>query len=346
MGRRSLAAIVKGFAQFEPGVRVAGVIANQGGSQRHRAWLAEALTNSGTAPLVGLVPRGALPALPRRHLGLVAANQADLTPTAFDELADACVKHLDLDLLLTLAQNGARWGRLPAGQCPAGWKPAPPDAPGPDRKIRLGLARDEAFHFYYPDNLEALAHRGVQWVPFSPLNDRQLPAALDGLYLGGGYPEVHAARLSDNVPLLEEIRQFAASGRVLYAECGGLMYLGRAITLLDGTCHPLAGILPVETAMLDRFAELGYAEMTWTADGLWGRTGQKIRGHEFHYSRILGADAPGDGWRSAGLVGRRRVPPTPAGYCRERILAGYVHLHWASRPEAMDQFLSCCEARP
>jgi cobyrinic acid a,c-diamide synthase len=212
--------------------------------------------------------------------------------------------------------------------------------------VRLGIAQDAAFHFYYPDNLEVLAQRGVQWVPFSPLHDRQLPLALDGLYLGGGYPETHAARLSDNVALLEEIRQFAASGRVVYAECGGLMYLGRAITLLDGSRHLLAGVLPVETAMLDRFAELGYAEMTWTADGLWGRAGQKLRGHEFHYSRILGADALGDGWLAAGLVSRRRVQPTPAGYCRGRILASYVHLHWASRPEAMNQFLTHCEGRP
>ncbi len=179
-------------------------------------------------------------------------------------------------------------------------------APGTlQANLRLGIARDEAFHFYYADNLESLARAGVEWVPFSPLADADLPADLDGLYFGGGYPEVHAARLSDNAGMLADVREFVAAGGLVYAECGGLMYLGRALTTLDGVRYPLAGVLPIETAMLEKLKVLGYTEVAWAADSLWGAAGEVARGHEFHYSQITAQDGPAERL-AAGLHG---LPP-------------------------------------
>jgi cobyrinic acid a,c-diamide synthase len=233
---------------------------------------------------------------------------------------------------------------------PLQWRGIPCEEPSPSqttsrRKIRLGIARDEAFHFYYADNLESLADAGAEWVPFSPLRDACLPADLDGLYLGGGYPEAHAARLADNREMLADVRQFAASGRAIYAECGGLMYLGRTLTCLDGARYAMAGVLPLETTMLEKLKVLGYAEVAWAGGSLWGAAGQVARGHEFHYSEITAEPRPADGWLPAYMVRRPRAEPTCGGFFRERVLAGYVHLHWASRPEAIDHFLCCCEQR-
>jgi cobyrinic acid a,c-diamide synthase len=334
---RSLAATVRGYAEFEPGIRVAGVIANHGGSPRHRAWLAESLSEAGTAPLLGLLPRGSLPALPSRHLGLVAADQANLAADSIDQLADACGECLDISAIVALARSAESFDIDEVSSPTSQTMPTP--------KVRLGIARDEAFHFYYADNLESLAAAGVEWAPFSPLREACLPADLDGLYLGGGYPEAHAAQLADNRGMLAEVRQFAASGRVVYAECGGLMYLGQKLTCLDGARYPMAGVLPIETAMLEKLKVLGYAEVAWLGGSLWGSAGQAARGHEFHYSEITAAPQPADGWQPAYTVRRVRAEPTSGGFCRNRVLAGYVHLHWASRPEAIAHFLCCCQER-
>ena len=331
---RSLAATVKGFAEFEPGVCVAGVIANQAGSPRHKAWLADALAGAALPPLLGAVPRGALPPLQSRHLGLVTADHGGLNEQTLDLLADACVQHLDLKTLLKLAREA-----MPLHSSAL----AEPVVPAPMAQVRLGIARDDAFHFYYPDNLEAFQRGGATLVPFSPLTDAALPEELDGLYLGGGYPELHAARLSANTAMLAALGRFAAAGRAIYAECGGLMYLGNSLQTLDGARFPLAGVLPIDTLMCKSLKTLGYAEVALASDSLWGSTGQTCRGHEFHYSTIV-ADGRGcDGWQPAYSVRRRRDDAaTTEGFCKGRLLASYVHLHWASRPQAVAHFLARC----
>ena len=205
------------------------------------------------------------------------------------------------------------------------------------------MARDAAFGFYYPDNIEAMERAGVCWTPFSPLHDATLPAGLDGLYLGGGYPELFAAGLAANESMLADVARFAASGRPVYAECGGLMYLGRSLTTLDGRRHRMAGVLPLDTAMLDRLKTLGYAEVTLAVDTLWGPAGGTCRGHEFHYSEIIADDGESDGWQRPYMV-QRRGSQQAAGLAKHNVLASYVHLHWASRPETIDHFLSHCKA--
>lgn len=317
---RSLAAAVHGYAAFDPQIRLAGVVANRCGSARHAEGLAEALRSAGLPPLLGAVHRGALPELPSRHLGLVtaAAGQVPL-----ERLAAALAPELSLEAILQAACGA---DPIPAAAPPAG-------EPGPPR--RLGVARDEAFHFYYADTLEALERAGCELISFSPIRDEALPSALDGIYLGGGYPEEHAEALAANVPMLETIRRFAAGGGVVYAECGGLMYATQGIQTLDGQRHALLGLVPAWTQMYSRRQSLGYVEVTLTRDCLWGPPGARLRGHEFHYSGLL---APPD-WPAAYAVRYRRTrAEVPEGFQSGAVLASYLHLHAASRPQAVAWF--------
>jgi cobyrinic acid a,c-diamide synthase len=354
---RSLAATVRGFATFDPAVRMAGVIANYGGSPRHRAWLAESLAAAELPELLGFVPRDALPKLSSRHLGLVSADAATLDPTTIDALADACAEHVDLSRLVVKA------GHPDIDHHPERSLSGHPERSEGSRQIlrcaqndsilaerdahtcRIGVARDATFHFYYADNLQALEAAGATLVPFSPLAEEALPPDLDAIYLGGGYPEVHAEQLAANARMLASVREFAASGRVVYAECGGLMYLGRGLTTLDGRRFPLCGVLPVETAMLPALRALGYVEVTTTAACLWGEAGWDGRGHEFHYSEITLDESPGDGWHVPYAIRRRRSEASePAGFARGGVLASYVHLHWAAQPAAVRWFLERCRS--
>ncbi|MBM4044576.1 MAG: cobyrinate a,c-diamide synthase [Planctomycetes bacterium] len=351
---RSFAALVKGFVEFEGGKGdryilperpegccaqnvpvpfsgpcVAGVIANQCGSGRHKAWLADSLRSAALPPLVGAVPRQAFPELRSRHLGLVTADCEILPPDVLDRLADACEQHIDLDAVLGIARSVS---------------PLNVSVPAPPRRrpgVRIGVARDRAFHFYYPDNLQALELHGAELVPFSPMADDGLPGGLHGLYLGGGYPEENLEALSANRRMLQAVREFAESGRPVYAECGGLMYLAQEVERTDGTRLPLAGVLPVGVRMLGRLKSLGYVEVALTEDSLWGQRGATLRGHEFHYSELVGSPA---GWRTVYSLRRRRSDAVDAeGFQKGRVLASYVHLHLASRPEAVEWFLRQCE---
>ena len=342
---RSLAATVYGFTHFESGVRIAGVLANHVGSPRHAAILAESLAAAGLPPLLGAVPRGAMPSLGSRHLGLVTADQANCDPALLDEIASAVRQHVKLPQLLDLARSApplttelAVGGGGEDIDCLATVPPPPSAVRRPP--VRLGIARDAAFHFYYPDNLEALEEAGAALVPFSPLDDHALPPDLDGLYFGGGYPELFAERLSANGTMRQAVGRFAASGRSVYAECGGLMYLSRALAAADGRKFPMAGVLPLDTAMRSKFKALGYADVLLTAAAPWGAAGATCRGHEFHYSEIAADDSRADGWQPVYSVRRRRGENGCEGFCKGSVLASYVHLHWASRPEVARHFVS------
>ncbi|HAU38987.1 MAG TPA: cobyrinic acid a,c-diamide synthase, partial [Phycisphaerales bacterium] len=224
------------------------------------------------------------------------------------------------------------------------------DPPQPKRKVRIGIAQDLAFHFYYPDNLDSLRRGGAELIPFSPISDSALPENLAGLYVGGGYPEEHAEALASNHPLLQAIRAFAASGRPIYAECGGLMYLAKRLHAVDGRAHCLAGVLPPSVRMLSRLKSLGYVEVTLARDSLWGPRGATFRGHEFHYSEIA---EPTDGslgelrWENIYLAERASSRNSQVqGFQNGNILASYVHGHFASRAESVTHFLSRCEESP
>ncbi len=317
---RSFAAVVKGFAEFDPELQIAGVIANRVGSVRHAEMLQEALASvPGLPPLLGALPRREEIALPERHLGLVTAE--DLEGERSGLLADWVEEHLDLDLLQQLASSRVAMNMEPSS--------APPD-----QRLRIGLARDRAFCFYYPENLALLERAGAQLVEFSPLKDRQLPENLAGLYLGGGYPELYADGLAQNAPLRQQILEAAEAGLPIYAECGGFMYLCRAIDSWS-----MCGIFPPQAKLLPRRRALGYREVEQTSDSPLGPAGTRVRGHEFHYSEV---EMPLSVTRCYRLVRRGGEQLATEGYRYKNVLGSYVHLHFGSNPQVAENFINFC----
>jgi cobyrinic acid a,c-diamide synthase len=339
---RSVAALVKGFVDFAADLRFAGVVANHCGSERHADWLADSLRAAGLPPLVGGIPRGAFPELASRHLGLFTADQRLLPETVLDALADALERHISIDALFpdlparTISTSPVFSPAVGTIEIGAGYK-----------RLRVGVARDPAFHFYYQDLFDALATAGCEMVFFSPLSDRRLPEGISGLYLGGGYPEAHAAALAANGDMLAAIRDYAATGRTLYAECGGLMYLSRGLLTEDGCFHSFLGILPTRTRMLSTKKALGYVDVALTADSLWGHCGDAFRGHEFHYSELIDDLSADPSWRAVYALRRRRSETVEKeGYQKGAVLASYTHLAYAARPAAIEHFLNHCGGTP
>jgi cobyrinic acid a,c-diamide synthase len=203
------------------------------------------------------------------------------------------------------------------------------------------VARDAAFCFYYPDNLELLEQAGARLRFFSPLSGETLPEQCSGAYLGGGYPELFAKEISGNAGFLQSLRERAGQKMPIYAECGGLMTLGRFIDTIEGQRYPMAGILPFGTRMLHRRKALGYTEVVLRRQCLLGEPGGVIRGHEFHYSEIVEPDNTQIEF-VYDLHMRKHEAARPEGYRRGSVLASYIHLHWGSAPEAACRFVSHC----
>ncbi len=323
---RSAAALVAGFAGFDPDLNLVGVVFNRVGGETHLTYLREAMELLPRIPCFGGLPREAELAIPERHLGLTTADDHPLCQDFLTSLADLVERHLDLDGL---------FAALPVLTMAA----VPPLSAGPP-KVRLAVARDRAFCFYYPDNLEWLAHFGAELVEFSPLSDPRLPEDVHGLYLGGGYPELAARELAANESLKQDLRRRACHGLPIYAECGGLMYLSEEIQDQEGDRHAMAGLLPLRMRMLPRLKALGYREVQLTGDTLLGPAGTTLRGHEFHYSEI--AVETGPVRKVYRLTPRRSGPSQAEGFTVGNILASYVHLHFGSNPEAARALVAAC----
>ncbi len=318
---RSVAAVVHGFVGFDPDVTVAGVILNRVGSDRHEALLREALRQAGP-PVLGVLHRRTALATPERHLGLVPTAERGMDAArTVAELAAAIADDCDLDAIEATASSAVPFAARP-------WDPgagAGCDVTRDQRQaVRLGVASGPAFSFLYQENLELLEAAGAEVVPFDPTSDPRLPDGISALYLGGGFPETHAEALSANAPLRAAVREFAASGAPVVAECGGLLYLVRS---LDG--HPMCGVLQADGRMTNRLT-LGYRRAAATAASPLADIGTLARGHEFHYSQIepdAGGAAHGGG--AAWLLdGERRE-----GFVTGRVHASYLHTHWAAFPE-------------
>jgi cobyrinic acid a,c-diamide synthase len=318
---RSVAPLVLGFTMFDPSVRVCGVVANKVGGRRHfDEYLAPALRGSvaGVAPLGYLVRDESL-AIPSRHLGLVTADEFGPGSQLADRLGDAAEASLDLDGLLALAQPP----RLPEASLAKSIS-----ASTPRRRVRLALARDRAFCFYYEDNLDLLRAEGAEIVPFSPLDDGGLPEGTEVLYLGGGYPELFAERLAANAPMRAAVRRFHAEGGRIVAECGGLMACAENLRDASGAEWPLWGLVPARVMMHDRFAALGYVTVAVDRPTPLGPAGTLVRGHEFHYSTL----EPRTALPYATRLLRPDRAPKPDGIQIGGLLAGYAHMHFGSNP--------------
>lgn len=320
---RTVAAVARGLRDFGPDLKIAGVILNRVGSPAHAALCEVALDQIGL-PCLGFVCEDAALMLPARHLGLLSAEQASWEP----EAALKAAAHLRLDSLLAAAQAPAL--------------PLPPltvaaSAPGTSgRRATIAYALDEAFHFYYPDSLDALREAGATLLPFSPLRDTALPAGVGGVLLGGGYPEVHAAALSANASMRRAIREFAASGRPVIGECGGLMYLAESLEDAEGRVTEMCGVVPYRTRMAARLT-LGYRAATALRTSPLTEAGTQLRGHEFHHSVLTHPPTrPAFSW--TGPDGHR----TEEGYAHGQILASYLHLHFGADPAVAARLVSAC----
>jgi cobyrinic acid a,c-diamide synthase len=330
---RSISAVVKGYADFEADLNVAGVIANRCGSEGHASWLAASLAAASLPPLMGAIPMDGVPHLPSRHLGLVTADSGNLSRTVLNALGDAFERYASIDGIIKTARNAPTVKTVVPRKA----------APLPMKRISIGVAYDSAFHFYYRDFFDELELSGCTLTFFSPVADSRLPKGLDALYFGGGYPEVHASALAANREMLSDIREFASSGRAVYAECGGLMYLCRNLETQEGMIYPMVGVIPASTRMLDRLKSLAYVDVTLNADSLWGARGATLRGHEFHYSELTADPTKNTDWTTVYTLKKRRSDDAAQeGFQNGRILASYTHLHLASRPEALRWFISHC----
>lgn len=330
----STAAMVIGFRDYDPGVKMAGVIANNIGSPNHLRGVREAVEARSGLPLVGYLPKNADLSLPERHLGLVPAVERANLDDYFTRLHEQAAETFDLDAIAGILNDSAL--RPPVN--PVGLFPESPA----ETRVRIAVARDDAFDFYYQDNLDMLAARGAQIVPVSPLNDGGLPPDIGGIYLGGGFPEVFAAKLVANTAFREDLLTRAEAGMPVYAECGGLLYLCRSITDFDGCLHQMVGLIPSAAVMTNRRRRLGYAEAEAVTDSILLRQGETVRGHLFHWSDVPlppGCSAyrltdPAEGPEGEGFIGG------PTG----NLLASYLHLHFGTRPSTAEKFIENCAA--
>lgn len=361
---RSAGAVVLGFERFDPGLRLAGVIFNRVGSPAHFDMLRAGVQERCRAEVLGYIPRDEAWRTPERHLGLVLAEEREELQNTVASLARQLERTVDVGKILELMRvQAGRQGseardpryevqnRHPEVES-AGKAHAQIQQPAsnitfssnPESRIPnplIAVARDEAFSFCYQDNIDLLQECGADIVFFSPLHDAALPAA-QGLYLPGGYPELHAAALAGNADMRRAVRLFSASGRPVYGECGGFLYLLESLAGIDGTGHAMAGVFPAAGRMLPRLQRLGYVEVEARAGHPFLAPGARIRGHEFHYSAV-GA-MPAGIERTCTVVRRRDGAGLAEGFRTAGTLAGYPHLHFASLPAFAAGFVAACAA--
>ncbi|MES4907375.1 MULTISPECIES: cobyrinate a,c-diamide synthase [unclassified Streptomyces] len=338
---RSVAALVHGFASWDPEVRVAGVILNKVGSDRHEELLREALDGSGV-PVLGALRRVRAVHAPSRHLGLVpvAERRAEAVESVA-ELAERVREGCDLEGLLALARSAPPLADPPwdpgretaSARGGVGTAGGGAETAGGGARPVVALAGGPAFTFSYAEHAELLTAAGAEVVPFDPLRDERLPSGTAGLVIGGGFPEVFAPELSANEPLRAEVARLAAAGAPMAAECAGLLYLARS---LDG--EPMCGVLPAEARMSERLT-LGYREAVAIGDSSLAAAGTRVRGHEFHRTAVDPGAGPEPAW---GLV---RPERRAEGFVQGGVHASYLHVHWAAVPEAAVRFVAGCARR-
>ena len=327
---RSVAAEVLGYQQFDPDLRIAGVILNGVGSERHLEFCKPQIEATTGLPVVGWLPRREDLVQPERHLGLIPTVEGTVLSDWYDALNAQIEQTIDLDAIIRIAATAGRPSNSVSQVFPGERQPA---------RAAIAVARDRAFSFYYQDSLDLLAAWGAEVVPFSPLDDSALPDGVGGVYLGGGFPELFAEELSRNDGMIRSIRSSIRKGVPVYGECGGLMYLGESLSDLDGRQFPMVGAIPVVSSMEGRRLHLGYREVEACAAGPLLRAGEQVRGHEFHWSVLQ--NPPGEesaAYRVVNQAGR------PEGFRSGSVWASYIHVHLGSRPGLASRFVDTCAA--
>jgi cobyrinic acid a,c-diamide synthase len=338
---RTMAAVISGLTQFDPDVLIKGVILNRVAGSRHERILRDNIEHYCGLPVLGAIPKLRNQIFPERHMGLVPTDEHDWAGESIDTAARIATENIDLDMIYELIQD------LPPvkpevriqkaddrGQGSEDGRQLTDDrnwivSGGSDRP-RIGIIKDSAFQFYYPENIDALKQAGAETVFISPLAEKTLPV-LDALYIGGGFPETHAKELAENESFRIELKALAQNNLPIYAECGGLMYLGEEL-LLEGNSYPMVGVLPVSFDFYPRPQGHGYTIVTVENENPFYEIGAEIRGHEFHYSRVLhwSGDDKDLVFRMQRGVG---ITKDKDGICYKNVLATYTHIHSLGTPQ-------------
>jgi cobyrinic acid a,c-diamide synthase len=323
---RTMAAVVSGCSLFDPSVRIRGVILNRIAGARHENILRQSIEEHCGIPVLGAIPKLRKQSFPERHMGLVPTPEHDWARASIEAAAEMARAYIDLEAVMQTARETEPFPledeALPAPD--EGLRPVAPEAP------TIAVIRDSAFQFYYPENLEALAGAGARLIFISPLASDAIPD-IDGLYIGGGFPETHAAELTRNRSFRDQLKSLAEGGLPIYGECGGLMYLGESL-VLDEKSYDMCGVLPVTFGFSRRPQGHGYTILEVTGGNPFFRTGITLKGHEFHYSSVLewrgrAEDLVYTMVRGTGLIDGKD------GLCRKNVLATYTHLHASGTPQ-------------
>jgi len=328
---RSAAAVALGYVKFDPSLNLAGFIVNNIGSERHLAWVKEAIENATSIPVVGYLPKNADFEMSERHLGLIpTVENAEIN--FIEPLCKQIELTFDIDKLLEIARS-VQYAQIKPFESLL--FPSEPVTP----TVNIAYAWDEAFSFYYQDNLDLLEAYGARLLPFSPLHDSSIPQDAQGLYIGGGFPEMYAASLSGNQAIMDSIRKAALRDMPIYGECGGLMYLAEGITDFDGNRHPMTGLVPAWSRMTRKLARMGYVEFAPIEDTILASKGTRLKGHEFHWSEMESELYP---------PAHRIFHPQGIneGYLKGNLLASYLHIHFGTDPKLAKNFVESCRRWP
>ena len=335
---RSVAAEVLGFIQFDPEVNIAGVVLSGIAGPGHLEFCQPQIEATTSVPVVGWLPRRKELSQPERHLGLIPAVENSAVREWLDRLVLQAEETMSPEGILALAGPGPTGRTVSPALYPA--EPQPKTA-------TIAVAMDKAFSFYYQDSLDLLEAWGAEVAPFSPLEDEAIPRGAAGVYLGGGFPELYAGELARNTAIRQALREAARMGIPIYGECGGLMYLGRSLTDPQGSSHEMAGLLPLESSMAESRLTLGYREVEALSDGPLLAKGQRVRGHEFHWSIQTGA--PTEETALYAILEKGGLDKTGPEETRRKegfrvgsVAGSYVHLHMGTDPTIAPRFVQRC----
>lgn len=312
---RTMAAILYGVERFERGLRVGGFVLNHVAGKRHEAVIRESIGRYLKAPVLGAIPRLRELRMPERHMGLTPRHEHPEVDDAVKWATELVERHVDIDALVAVARSAPSLAAQKAG------RPAAPKKAGP----RIGIMMDSAFQFYYPENFDALEEGGAELIPVSALTDRALPP-LDALYIGGGFPETHAIALSENNSFRDSLLRAAEKGLPIYAECGGLIYLGQSLTV-GGESYTMSGVLPIRFELKKKPQAHGYTAVKVTRKNPFFRRGTELRGHEFHYSKVTEVETSGAVSMAFRMERGEGIAEGMDGMCYKNVLATYTHLH-------------------
>jgi cobyrinic acid a,c-diamide synthase len=327
----SSAALVHGFKTYDQTLKLNGVVLNHVKSQKHTDLTKEAIEKVGVR-VVGALPETPSISMPSRHLGLIPALERNGLADFLAELGQFIEKHLDLDRIFEIAKD--------ADELETETEADTQQPTGAKAKTRVGIAYDEAFNFYYRDNIELLEANGAMVVPFSLIHDSSLPSNLDGIFLGGGFPEAYAKQLEENEGMRESVKKAVEDDMPVYAECGGLMYLVESMLDLNGCRRRMVGILNGRTVMGVKLESLNYSTAHVIHKNLLTDVGFTLRGHEFHYSKI--EDVPADAKFAYEMKIGKGISGRRDGWMEHSLLASYMHIHFAYDPKIAESFVEAC----